>query len=66
VKKSLKGWMLICILSIAPVAFGQNANTSLRGVVKDPNGALVPGAKITITNQANGQVLAAVSNSGGE
>ncbi|HEY1901399.1 MAG TPA: TonB-dependent receptor [Terracidiphilus sp.] len=65
-KKFLKGWMLLGILSTAVLAFGQNATTSLRGVVKDPNGALVPGAKITLTDKADGQTLSAVANSAGE
>jgi hypothetical protein len=66
VKLFLKGWMLFCILFPAIFASAQNANTSLRGVIKDPNGALVPGAKITLTNNADGQTLSAVANSGGE
>jgi hypothetical protein len=66
VKHSLKGWILFCILSTAALAFGQNATTSLRGIIKDPNGALVPGAKITLTNNADGQTLSAVANSAGE
>jgi hypothetical protein len=66
VKHSFKGWILFCILSTAALTYGQNANTSLRGVVKDPNGALVPGAKIELTDKANGQSLTATSNSSGE
>jgi len=66
VKHSLKGWMLFCILSTAALAYGQNANTSLRGIVKDPNGALVPGAKISLADKANGQTLTATANSTGE
>ena len=65
-KHSLKGWILFCILSTAALAFGQNANTSLRGIIKDPSGSLVPGVKVTLTDKANGQALSAVSNSAGE
>ena len=46
--------MLICILSCASLAFSQTATTSLRGVVKDPTGALVPGATVTITAASTG------------
>jgi len=60
------GWMLCCILSAAALLSAQTANTSLRGVVKDPNGALVPGAKIALTNKANGQATSAIANSAGE
>jgi hypothetical protein len=66
VKLFLKGVMLIGILSIAVAVFAQNANTSLRGAVKDPAGALVPGAKITLLNKANGQTLTATANSSGD
>jgi hypothetical protein len=59
------GWMLICILSTASLASAQTATTSLRGTVKDPSGALVPGAKVTLTNDANGQALAATADSAG-
>jgi hypothetical protein len=66
VRHSLKGWILFGILSSPALAFGQNAATSLRGVIKDPGGSLVPEAKITLTNQADGQTLSTVANSAGE
>jgi hypothetical protein len=53
------------ILSFAAAGFGQTATTSLRGVVKDPSGALVPGASITLANQATGNAYHAVTNSTG-
>ncbi len=57
--------MLCCILSAATFSFAQSANTSLRGVVKDPGGALVPDAKITITDKATGNALSTTSNAAG-
>jgi hypothetical protein len=57
--------MLICILSSASLAYSQSATTSLRGVVKDPSGALVPGATVTITAASTGLSEKAVSNSSG-
>jgi hypothetical protein len=57
--------MLCCFLSAASLAFSQSATTSLRGVVKDPSGALVPGAKVTLMDKANGKTLRAVSNGSG-
>jgi hypothetical protein len=57
--------MLCGILSIATLAFGQTATTSLRGVVKDSSGALVPGASVTLTDQATGNTYRATSNSAG-
>src|ERR1700693_5339329 len=64
-KRSRSGWVLMCILSTACLVFAQTATTSLRGTIKDPSGAVVPGAKITITNNANGQVLTATADSAG-
>ena len=64
-KRSLSGWMLCCILSFATLAFAQTATTSLRGVVKDSSGALVPGASITLTDQATDNAYHAVSNASG-
>jgi Carboxypeptidase regulatory-like domain/TonB dependent receptor-like, beta-barrel len=65
VKKSLWRWALFCTLSAATLVFGQLATTSLRGVIKDPSGALVPGAKITLVNKANGSTLTATANTSG-
>ncbi|HVP13149.1 MAG TPA: TonB-dependent receptor, partial [Phycisphaerae bacterium] len=64
-KRSHLGGILLCILSAATFAFGQIASTSLRGVIKDPSGALVPGAKVSISNKDNGQAYSVVANSAG-
>ncbi|HKD60558.1 MAG TPA: TonB-dependent receptor [Terracidiphilus sp.] len=65
-KKSLLGWILLCILSTVTPSFGQTASTSLRGTIKDPTGALVPGAKITIVDKSNGATLSVVADSTGD
>jgi len=57
--------MLICILSPVVLAFGQSATTSLRGIIKDPSGALVPGAKIVLVDKAIGTTFSATANSAG-
>ena len=54
----------LVVFSIA--AFAQNATTSLRGSVKDPSGAVVPGATIILLNSASGQTITATSGGGGE
>ncbi len=46
--------------------FAQNATTSLRGVIKDPSGAVVPGATITLNDAATGQKLTTTSRGSGE
>jgi len=65
VNKSLMGWILLCILSTANLLFSQVASTSLRGTIKDPSGALVPGAKVTITNNATGASFDTVADNSG-
>jgi hypothetical protein len=57
--------MLLCILSSASLLISQTAMTSLRGVIKDPSGAVVPGATITITNQATAQTLSTTADAAG-
>lgn len=64
-KRSIFGGILLSILSIAAVASGQIATTSLRGIVKDPSGALVPGARVSLVDKATGQTLNAVSGATG-
>ncbi len=56
----------VLALAVAAVTLAQNATTSLRGVVRDPSGALVPGATIQLTNKAAGQVLSVSSKSSGD
>ncbi|MDR3739232.1 MAG: TonB-dependent receptor [Terracidiphilus sp.] len=57
--------MFLCTLASLTLAFGQSATTSLRGVIKDPSGALVSGAKITLVDSAKGTALSATSGSTG-
>ena len=42
------GVVLALFGSFSLAAYGQNATTSLRGVVTDPSGAFVPGATVTL------------------
>ena len=46
--------------------FAQNATTSLRGIVKDPTGAVVPGATIALSDAATGLKLNTTSSGSGE
>lgn len=64
-KRILWGWVLVCFLAPVTLAFGQTATTSLRGVIKDPSGALVPGAKITLLDKAQGTTFTATAGSTG-
>jgi hypothetical protein len=38
----------------APAVLGQRLDGTLRGTILDSSGAVVPGAKVTVTNQATG------------
>ncbi|MDR3751354.1 MAG: carboxypeptidase-like regulatory domain-containing protein, partial [Terracidiphilus sp.] len=64
-KRSVWGWMLCCTLLSATLAFGQSATTSLRGTVKDPSGALVPEAKVTLADKTKGKTVNATADSAG-
>jgi Carboxypeptidase regulatory-like domain len=57
--------MLPCILSTAILTLAQTATTSLRGTIKDPGGALVPGATISITDNDTGKAFSTTSNTAG-
>src|ERR1700722_12334395 len=46
--------------------FGQDVNASLEGTVADPNGAAIPSAKMTRTNEATGAQLNFVTDAAGE
>jgi hypothetical protein len=54
-------------LLISSVAFAQTTvgQGSIQGTVTDPSGAVVAGAKVTITNKATGQAIATVTSTGG-
>ena len=64
-KRSLWGWVLLCTFASLTLAFGQNAATSLRGVIRDPSGALVPGATVTLTDNATGKAISTTANTSG-
>ena len=57
---------LACTVAISSTTLAQVATTSLRGVVRDPTGAVVPGATIQLVNKAAGQTLNAISTASGE
>jgi len=57
--------MLLCIVFSCTFAFGQSATTSLRGVIKDPSGALVPNATVTVQDQSVDKSFTAVTNAAG-
>src|SRR3712207_5261080 len=44
-----------CALCLCAAAFAQTVTGTLQGTVKDPNGAVVPGATVAIRNVETGQ-----------
>jgi hypothetical protein len=65
--RRIGAFALVVFLSFCTVtAVSQNATTSLRGDVKDPTGASVPGATITLDDSATGQKLTTTSTGSGE
>ena len=56
----------VCLVVFTSLAMGQAARTAtLVGAVTDPAGALVPGAKVTLTNTETGFVSNGVTNAEG-
>lgn len=53
-------------LALTVNSLAQNATTSLRGVIRDPSGAVVPGATIQLVNKAAGQMLNVTAKANGE
>src|SRR5215475_11489019 len=56
--------LFVCAL-ICSAAFGQSDYGSIGGFAKDPSGAVVPKAKVTITNQATGEAHTVTTNDSG-
>lgn len=54
-----------CIGSLTASVWAQVATTSLHGVVRDPSGAVIPGAKVTLTNTVNHKSRTATSDATG-
>jgi hypothetical protein len=55
----------VFLLVFAANSPAQTTTTSLRGVIRDPSGAVIPGAKVSISNPANGQKFSATSDASG-
>lgn len=56
----------IAMTLFATVAFAQTTSGDLVGTVKDPSGAIIPNANVTITNESTGVAVSMKSGSAGE
>ena len=57
--------VLVCLALLTAAGFSQNVSGVLNGTVKDPGGAVIPGAEVTLTNQATGAVQKITTNEAG-
>jgi hypothetical protein len=57
--------LLTAVTLLSTFALGQNVSSSVTGVITDPSGAVVPGATLTITNQATTTTLTTKSDATG-
>lgn len=63
----LKLSAVVCIALIwCGAALAQNSTGSIAGVVRDPSGAVIGGAKVRVTNQETGLTRSAVTNDLGQ
>jgi hypothetical protein len=56
---------MLILFATAPVSFAQGTSSTLRGVVKDPQGAVVPGATVTLTSAQRGDERQVKTNNEG-
>ena len=63
--RRLAAALLGLVLLIAPAALAQTDNGRITGIVKDPSGAIVPGATVVLTNELTGDVRETTANAQG-
>ena len=57
---------LLLVLALAPPVWAQKDAGAIVGLVRDPSGAVVAGAKVTVTDVDHGQDFVATTNEAGE
>lgn len=57
--------VILTVLLSTIVIFGQTSRGTVNGIVKDPNGAVVPGAEVTLTNTETTVTRSTVTNDEG-
>jgi hypothetical protein len=56
---------VVVAAALSPTVFAQTTTARLTGVVRDPSGAVVPNAEVTITSQRTGQSRTVTTNADG-
>jgi hypothetical protein len=65
-KTWITSFLFLLLLVTSASAYGQTAETgALAGTISDPTGAVVAGATVEVTSQANGQTRTAISQANG-
>jgi Carboxypeptidase regulatory-like domain len=59
-------WLLFCVLLFAGTSRAQVDTASIVGTVKDPTGAVIRGAHVTVTNLATNETQTAVAGDNGD
>lgn len=69
--RNKRQWLFLAVVAMLTIsvaagpALAQRIDGDLRGTVKDPSGAFIPGAKVKITNQTTNQVREAETTEAG-
>ncbi len=58
--------ILVCCLFASAAAYGQETSADILGTVSDPSGAIIPGAKVTLTNVATQVKQDSTTNQSGD
>ena len=65
--RSAKALAFLCVYVLfATLVFAQTGTSSLRGIVSDPKGAVLPGATVTVTDKQNGFSRSTTTDGRGE
>lgn len=65
ISRTTRGLLLSGLLALFGAAAHAQFRTSIQGTVTDPQGAIVPGAKLTLKDNANNNTMVRTSNSAG-
>src|ERR1700722_8368291 len=57
---------IACLLLVTAVGFGQGVSGRIQGTIQDGTGAVVPGAKVSVTDQDTGIINQYASDNRGE
>jgi len=58
--------VLVVATALSPMAVGQKDTGGIAGIVRDPGGAVVPGAKVAVADVDRGNAVAITTNAQGE